>query len=140
MGKSSKGAKSAKKQKSVRKRWSSGKDSKRFGNRKSSAKEILGVGLVCFAAIFSRVENGHTVPSVETLQKLANAMGLKLYELFHEGGPVEWLRPNGSGQSVMPVGKEEQNFARALSKLDRRQRTILLAMAQKLAKKKTANA
>lgn len=30
----------------------------------------------------SRVENGHTVPSVETLEKLARAMDVPLYQLF----------------------------------------------------------
>jgi len=32
----------------------------------------------------SRVENGHTVPSVETLEKLARALELPLYELFYD--------------------------------------------------------
>jgi len=30
----------------------------------------------------SRVENGHTVPSVETLQKMARALNIPLYRLF----------------------------------------------------------
>ena len=33
----------------------------------------------------SRVENGHTVPSVETLEKLARALAVPLYQLFYEG-------------------------------------------------------
>jgi transcriptional regulator with XRE-family HTH domain len=33
----------------------------------------------------SRVENGHTVPSVETIQKMAGAMGVPLYRFFYEG-------------------------------------------------------
>ena len=33
----------------------------------------------------SRVENGHTVPAVETLVKFAQAMEVPLYELFHDG-------------------------------------------------------
>jgi len=33
----------------------------------------------------SRVENGHTVPSVETLEKLARALEVPLYQLFYEG-------------------------------------------------------
>jgi transcriptional regulator with XRE-family HTH domain len=31
----------------------------------------------------SRVENGHTIPSVETLEKWANALGISLYQLFY---------------------------------------------------------
>jgi transcriptional regulator with XRE-family HTH domain len=33
----------------------------------------------------SRVENGHTVPSVETLEKMARALEVPLYRLFHDG-------------------------------------------------------
>ncbi len=33
----------------------------------------------------SRVENGHTVPSIETLEKLAAALEIPLYQLFYEG-------------------------------------------------------
>src|SRR5947208_16464316 len=32
-----------------------------------------------------RVENGHTVPAVETLEKLARAFEVPLYQLFYEG-------------------------------------------------------
>src|ERR1700738_2107985 len=33
----------------------------------------------------SRVENGHTVPAIETLEKLARAVGGPLYQLLCEG-------------------------------------------------------
>jgi transcriptional regulator with XRE-family HTH domain len=33
----------------------------------------------------SRVENGHTVPTVDTLEKLARALEVPLYEIFHDG-------------------------------------------------------
>jgi transcriptional regulator with XRE-family HTH domain len=33
----------------------------------------------------SRVENGHTVPAIETLEKLARALEIPLYQLFYEG-------------------------------------------------------
>src|ERR1700678_279547 len=33
----------------------------------------------------SRVENGHTVPAIETLEKLARAMEVPLYQLFYDG-------------------------------------------------------
>jgi transcriptional regulator with XRE-family HTH domain len=33
----------------------------------------------------SRIENGHTVPSIETLEKLARALEVPLYQLFYEG-------------------------------------------------------
>src|SRR6202142_1598935 len=40
-----------------------------------------------------RVENGHTVPSVETLEKYARALEIPLYRIFHDGeNPVK--KPN----------------------------------------------
>ena len=33
----------------------------------------------------SRVENGHTVPSIETLEKMARALEVPLYQLFYDG-------------------------------------------------------
>jgi transcriptional regulator with XRE-family HTH domain len=33
----------------------------------------------------SRVENGHTVPSIETLAKYAQALEIPLYQLFYDG-------------------------------------------------------
>jgi transcriptional regulator with XRE-family HTH domain len=44
----------------------------------------------------SRVENGHAVPSVETLEKMARALELPMYRLFHDGeAPVSFnkLKP-----------------------------------------------
>ena len=45
----------------------------------------------------SRVENGHTVPAIETLEKLARALEIPLYQLFYED---EDARP-----SIIHVGK-----------------------------------
>lgn len=33
----------------------------------------------------SRVENGHTVPNLETLEKLARALEVPMYRLFYDG-------------------------------------------------------
>ncbi len=33
----------------------------------------------------SRVENGHTVPAVDTLEKFARALEVPMYQLFYEG-------------------------------------------------------
>jgi transcriptional regulator with XRE-family HTH domain len=34
----------------------------------------------------SRVENGHTVPSLENLKEIASALGVPLHELFYDSG------------------------------------------------------
>jgi transcriptional regulator with XRE-family HTH domain len=36
----------------------------------------------------SRVENGYTVPAVETLEKMARALELPLYHLMYDGDKV----------------------------------------------------
>src|ERR1700674_2726718 len=33
----------------------------------------------------SRVENGHTVPAIETLEKMARAFEVPMYQLFYDG-------------------------------------------------------
>jgi transcriptional regulator with XRE-family HTH domain len=33
----------------------------------------------------SRVENGHTVPSIETLEKMARALEVPMYQFFYDG-------------------------------------------------------
>ena len=33
----------------------------------------------------SRVENGHTVPAIETPEKLARALEVPMYQLFYDG-------------------------------------------------------
>lgn len=33
----------------------------------------------------SRVENGHTVPSIETIEKMARALEIPIYQIFYEG-------------------------------------------------------
>jgi transcriptional regulator with XRE-family HTH domain len=38
-----------------------------------------------FAIYISRVENGHTVPAIETLEKMARSLEVPMYRLFHAG-------------------------------------------------------
>jgi transcriptional regulator with XRE-family HTH domain len=45
----------------------------------------------------SRVENGHTVPTVETLEKMARALEVPLYRLFRR----DCLGKFGQGSSVL---------------------------------------
>ena len=40
----------------------------------------------------SRVENGHTVPSIETLEKLARALEVPLYQLFYDSEELPPLK------------------------------------------------
>jgi transcriptional regulator with XRE-family HTH domain len=89
----------------------------------------------------SRVENGHTVPAIETLEKLARALEVPLYQLFYEGSEPPKL-PNllkrktsddivwgSSGRQAVYLHK----LTKCLSKAGEADRKLLLAMAQKLA-------
>jgi len=84
----------------------------------------------------SRVENGHTVPAVETLEKYARALDVPLYRLFYEGSePPQKVKLSGTtlhGNAWGAKGKEREElrrFAKLLSRLDEPHRRILLRMA-----------
>jgi transcriptional regulator with XRE-family HTH domain len=89
----------------------------------------------------SRVENGHTVPAIETIEKLARALEVPLYQLFYEGEEPPKL-PNlpklkssdgiawgTSGKDARYLGK----LRRLLGKTEESDRKLLLYMAQKMA-------
>ena len=89
----------------------------------------------------SRVENGHTVPAVETLEKFARALEVPLYQLFYDGDKPPQL-PNLLKRSISDVvvwgnsGKSAvylHKLRRCLGKTTDRDRKILLSVAKKLA-------
>lgn len=88
----------------------------------------------------SRVENGHTVPAIETLEKLARAMDVPLYQLFYEGEdppkPPDTQLRNKKNIQWGSAGKEAgtlHQFRRLLSRTDKGDRKLLLFLAQKMA-------
>jgi transcriptional regulator with XRE-family HTH domain len=56
----------------------------REGRNLSQADVEKRTGLL--RAYVSRVEKGHTVPSLDTLERWADALEVPLYQLFYEGG------------------------------------------------------
>ncbi|MFZ0640450.1 MAG: helix-turn-helix transcriptional regulator [Candidatus Acidiferrales bacterium] len=89
----------------------------------------------------SRVENGHTVPAIETLEKLARAMEIPLYQLFYDGEEPPELpnlpkRKSSDDIAWGSAGKEARflgRFRRALGRIDEADRRLLFYMAQKMA-------
>jgi transcriptional regulator with XRE-family HTH domain len=82
----------------------------------------------------SRVENGHTVPSLETLEKIARALEVPLYQLFYEDEktPDMKLRLSVKEEDWASHGKGLRIFTkicRTLGQMSERDRNILLAMA-----------
>lgn len=91
----------------------------------------------------SRVENGHTVPSIETLEKYARALEVPMYRLFYDGdNPPEKPKLAATQDEDRMWGsnrRERQDlraFARALSRLNEQQRKLLLVMAARMAHRK----
>jgi transcriptional regulator with XRE-family HTH domain len=88
----------------------------------------------------SRVENGHTVPSVETLEKYARALGIPMYRIFYESNePPEKLKLPSAEVDWGSDGTELvelRAFARLLARMDDDKRTLLLGLAQKMARRK----
>ncbi len=89
----------------------------------------------------SRVENGHTVPAIETLEKMARALEVPLYQLFYDGEEPPKL-PNllkrktsddvvwgSSGKQAAYLTK----LRKCLSKAGDADRKLIMAMMQKMA-------
>ena len=87
----------------------------------------------------SRVENGHTVPSVDTLEKMARALEVPMYRLFTDEDHVERPKiPAGSIRSRMVNSKQEREhraFAKLFSRMDDKRRELLIHMPSKMAKR-----
>ena len=88
----------------------------------------------------SRVENGHTVPAVETLEKFARALEVPLYQLFYEGEEPPKLanltrRKNGTSITWGDSGKDArtlEKFRSLLGRANEGDRRLLLFMAKKM--------
>jgi transcriptional regulator with XRE-family HTH domain len=91
----------------------------------------------------SRVENGHTVPSLETLVRFAAALDVPLYQLFVAGEDAPstpHLTPRKSLEELVDEGGKAGHDARFLLKLKtlatrigQPDREVLLTLARKLA-------
>jgi transcriptional regulator with XRE-family HTH domain len=92
----------------------------------------------------SRVENGHTVPAVETLEKFARALEVPMYQLFYNGEEPPKLpnlpkRKNADDIVWGGKGKEARllaKFCRLLGRTEESDRKILMFMAQKMTRRK----
>lgn len=83
----------------------------------------------------SRVENGHTIPSLETLRKWAAALDVEMYQLFFEG---EGKPKTASQKEASALGPEERNLVENFTRLNKKDRSFLIALARKMAKENRA--
>ena len=92
----------------------------------------------------SRVENGHTVPAVETLEKFARALEVPMYQLFYDGEEPPKLPNLPKRKSADDIawgssGRDARwltKFRGLLSRTEESDRKILMFMAQKMARRK----
>ena len=88
----------------------------------------------------SRVENGHAIPTVETLEKIARAMEMPLYQLMYDGLEPPAPMDGGGKQSDEwgSLGKDARflnKIRRFLAKTSADDRRLLLSFAQHVTRK-----
>jgi transcriptional regulator with XRE-family HTH domain len=91
----------------------------------------------------SRVENGHTVPAIETLEKLARALEIPLYQLFYDGEEPpklpHLLKRKTSAELAWGSKGKDANYLhqlrKCLSKAQNEDRELIMSMAQRMANK-----
>ena len=89
----------------------------------------------------SRVENGHTVPAIETLEKMARALEVPLYQLFYDGEEPPKLpnlpkRKTADDIAWGSAGKDARllsKFQRLMGRVEESDRKLLMCLAQKMA-------
>ena len=89
----------------------------------------------------SRVENGHTVPSVETLEKFARALELPLYHLMFDGDkppapPKSIKQTQDSLESSRSGVLLMKKMVGLLAKMDQEDRNLILFLAGRVSKKR----
>ena len=92
----------------------------------------------------SRVENGHTVPAIETLEKMARALEVPMYRLFYDGEEPPKLpnlpkRKSSDDIAWGSSGKDARflsKLRRLLGKAEEADRKLLLYMTQKMVRPK----
>lgn len=87
----------------------------------------------------SRVENGHTIPGVETLEKWASALKVPLYQILYDGEePPKPLKLSGNHNQELwgNSARESHDLKRLrqfLSKMNEQERELLLSLAGRMA-------
>jgi transcriptional regulator with XRE-family HTH domain len=110
------------------------------GLKQSDIQERTGL-LRCYV---SRIEHGHTVPAVATLEKFARALEVPLYQMFYEGSepvahPLFMQIDEKSDNDLYGRTRREAVFLnkilRVLARNDSRSRKFILSFAGQLARR-----
>jgi transcriptional regulator with XRE-family HTH domain len=88
----------------------------------------------------SRVENGHTVPAIETLEKISRALSVPLYQIFYDGEKPPPQHPvkfdDGGWGCSGRAARILSRFRRLLERTPEANRRLLFCIAQKMSEKK----
>ena len=84
-----------------------------------------------FRCYVSRVECGHTTPSIDTLEKWAKALDLEVYQLFF-AGPAEPRAPKV--ERITLRGNYEKGLVKLLRELPHHYQEMLVVLARKMVK------
>jgi transcriptional regulator with XRE-family HTH domain len=90
----------------------------------------------------SRVENNHTVPAIETLEKMARALEVPMYKLFYDGNapakaPAIFKQKSSDDGLWGSSGKDAKflnKLRRLMGKAREQDRKLILYTAQKMAR------
>lgn len=87
----------------------------------------------------SRVENGHTVPALETLEKMARALDMQLYQVMYDGNEPPQARSENGDNAWGSRGKDARYLHKlcgCLSRMSANDKTLLLGLAENMTKRK----
>jgi len=112
---------------------------KQKGMRQGDIEERTGLP----SCSVSRIENGHTLPSLETLERFAEVLDVPLYQLFFavdEAPPTPSLKPRetveeltGDNRAKGPDAQFLLTLRNHLSRLTEPDRDAILNLAKRLA-------
>jgi transcriptional regulator with XRE-family HTH domain len=91
-----------------------------------------------------RVENGHSIPAIATLEKMARALDVPIYRLFYEGDvppkfsnlPKRRVADDVVWDSVGKGARYMRELRDLLGRMDEDDRRLILAVTQKMVRDK----
>src|SRR5213593_780606 len=115
-------------------RGNSGEVSKSYRSQRSLSQGDIERRTGLLRCYLSRVENGHTVPSLETLAKIAEAMDISLADFFPG---TETPRDRETQRMIGELSEDELRFLAEIKRhsttLSEGDKQLVLAMIRKMA-------
>jgi transcriptional regulator with XRE-family HTH domain len=81
----------------------------------------------------SGIEHGHSIPSLQTLEKWARALDVELYQLFFAGKGKPRAPRTTPAPPTRPRRSERGELVKDFDRMSKRDRKLLRALARKMA-------